>query len=1300
MVVKHPFVKLDWKVPEPIKAGGEMLRGVLIITAKEWQDSEAKAAIKGGEKKGKKMKLKQDRYVWVDHIEVDLTGLEDAVLAQPGQLAPGTQHGISFQMRIPERVGGTYRNAHASISYQLTALWGLGPATSSSSSSHYGHHSGGHGYRRQSHQRRGSLSVPNGPSASSASASTGGNRGASGSGMTRSYSDIGALSSQLHSKDESSSSPSSSSSNATTSLKKARFDPDEMLSAEDQYRSRQKQQQQELELHHQQQGSRPKLGPRKDSSDGLDEVGFGAHIDKSVAAAGENVTMDMFVVKSDMMKVVDIKVSLVETIQIFSLLENENSCAVVSPIAARTHIFDQQHQHQHQHTGTAGSPKRKLVETHMVKIAKAYVPAQAEESHANDNHLKGYYEDYEDARTTKSLSMYKLGMRIPESALTIQDRDLFKVDYMFVIKFFFKGRMGAFLELPIEIVSQYNHNRISTISGAISCVSNSVRIALPPVPILIKRHDGGGASTATVSSGMNKDVATVEGAGDVGDDAAGQGIAPSPKYSPEDNDNEHVEEEGAGEVVSGSQGAEEIQGSSASHQNVNYDAVNPSAPSTNKSVASQGSDLTVQDASATIERSATIGAGPEGAENAPDIKGKAEADSATDVGTLKAEEDGILASSRLSKAEFEACTSRQVGLAVARYNSMSSTTGKTGTSSHVTTPAASIKDIKRTKPTPTIADGVPKIVIETFKQPNSGSHGPASSSTTSTSTSGSSSSTMSTTKTTTVILPALPILFDLTSAALPTPAPSTVSPPIPTPLVIPRTLDGPAAATTTTVMTPRLRSSSMGANGATGAVSTLPMADTIAHSHSFPPSVKDTELQLPKLQLLRQGTNTSAYSVSSREDDHHHKHQSHGHHHGQHLETEGTKSGSIVAKIAKSLSSPLLRSRTGSVSPNGSQANLAIVSPQQQSSAFTLAATTLSALTLLSAVGQAAVSSEGKKIPPSPSPVSQLPARPLKSCIKKRPTTTRPPGLNTGNLNVTGGGHQGRAVGLSSATPVQQGQQHPYSTTNTSRKKVTFAKGLTPVPSPTGSQVMLSEPIMLEPFKYKNNYPSSSASPSSSTSTTGTGTLLVPGLATPVRTNPAVAAASTPMTTTQPLVSTLNQQHHLPPPQQQWQQRTVADSPSSPHSTTASPAPSITGHPVPVKPGMSTKSPNSASPRARMHHPFDSHPSRLSPLEKKHLDFQIQVLKSSRNHGSATKGAVSFKGAISSSDDEEEEEGEEYGEGEEEGEEEEEEEEEEDDQETEEERIERRRQVRIAWLAKYGDAFKQVYGAVPELPPL
>jgi hypothetical protein len=35
LLAKHPFVKLDWRVPEPIKAGGETLRGVLVISIKE-----------------------------------------------------------------------------------------------------------------------------------------------------------------------------------------------------------------------------------------------------------------------------------------------------------------------------------------------------------------------------------------------------------------------------------------------------------------------------------------------------------------------------------------------------------------------------------------------------------------------------------------------------------------------------------------------------------------------------------------------------------------------------------------------------------------------------------------------------------------------------------------------------------------------------------------------------------------------------------------------------------------------------------------------------------------------------------------------------------------------------------------------------------------------------------------------------------------------------------------------------------------------------------------------------------------
>jgi len=150
----------------------------------------------------------------------------------------------------------------------------------------------------------------------------------------------------------------------------------------------------------------------------LDEVGFGAHIDKSVAAAGDNVTMDMFVCKSDLMKVVSIKVSLVETIQIYSLINDEK---------------DQQHDLHESSPAIVLSDlqqsqqikRKRLVDTHVVKVAKAYVPAQAEENHANDNHLKGYYEDYEDFRTTKSLSMYKLSMRIPVGSNVLPLRSFF-----------------------------------------------------------------------------------------------------------------------------------------------------------------------------------------------------------------------------------------------------------------------------------------------------------------------------------------------------------------------------------------------------------------------------------------------------------------------------------------------------------------------------------------------------------------------------------------------------------------------------------------------------------------------------------------------------------------------------------------------------------------------------------------------------------------------------------------------------------------------------------------------------------
>jgi hypothetical protein len=120
----------------------------------------------------------------------------------------------------------------------------------------------------------------------------------------------------------------------------------------------------------------------------------------------------MFVVKSDLMKVVDIKVSLVETVRIFSLMScNTKSEAGVPPAALNNVLGDG--------IMTSQKPRRKLVNTH---VAKGYVPPQSEESYANDNHLKGSNEGYEDVRIAKSLSMYKLAMLIPVMLLEIKNR--------------------------------------------------------------------------------------------------------------------------------------------------------------------------------------------------------------------------------------------------------------------------------------------------------------------------------------------------------------------------------------------------------------------------------------------------------------------------------------------------------------------------------------------------------------------------------------------------------------------------------------------------------------------------------------------------------------------------------------------------------------------------------------------------------------------------------------------------------------------------------------------------------------
>ncbi|KAF9316027.1 hypothetical protein BG003_002385 [Podila horticola] len=91
MVERHPAVKLEWKVPETIKAAGEFLRGVLVVSAKELPETEMKkVAAKSAfldqqqyqrgetqkEDRHMKKKLKYDRLIRVEHVEIDLTGIE------------------------------------------------------------------------------------------------------------------------------------------------------------------------------------------------------------------------------------------------------------------------------------------------------------------------------------------------------------------------------------------------------------------------------------------------------------------------------------------------------------------------------------------------------------------------------------------------------------------------------------------------------------------------------------------------------------------------------------------------------------------------------------------------------------------------------------------------------------------------------------------------------------------------------------------------------------------------------------------------------------------------------------------------------------------------------------------------------------------------------------------------------------------------------------------------------------------------------------------------------------------------
>ncbi|KAF9344975.1 hypothetical protein BGX26_003683 [Mortierella sp. AD094] len=1122
MLLKHPAVELTWRVPEPIKAGGETLRGVLIISAKELSESELKASVS---KKSKK-KMSDDRNLWIEHIEIDLTGEE---------------------------------GSHQSLNIE-----------------DYG------------------ASV-----------------------MTDSH----------------------------------------MLSAEDQYRQQHSQ------------GSSSRISRHnlhRESVDGLDEVGFGAHIDKPVAAAGDQVTLDMFVVKSDLMKVVDIKVSLVETIQIFSLLDHDDASTLVSPIASRARVFEVKGEGVESEIPERGSaeaskPRRRLVDTHVVKIAKDYVPAQSEESHANDYHLKGYYEDHEYFRTAKSLSMYKLNMRIPENALTILDRELLRADYMFVIKFFFKGRMGAFLEVPIEIVSQYNHNRISTISGAISCVSNTVQIALPPVPILSKRSEDYRSDVGSDVASNNQPSLSESGVAngiDVSGDLNQGGDNGAAAEHSKSIDERSLDSTGY---------RRSAEATSSEHEEITISEDDAQLQATRRSSSSDPESPTHGTASKDIRKAKSIAA-QQSALNKTEITEQAKAAKAA-IEEREKEKERILASSRLSRKESVEGKSNVARLTAALMNNMESdaaspTKELTRTKSNGSSAGSSL----RSRAMAFEGEGVPKIVTDGVSRRSSRAstssgnslsqcsphYKDSPSSLTPTS---ATQSTISSMGKASIASPALPLLFDLTSAALPSPLSSA-------PATVVITSKPPSSTSSCSSAS----SSDCSSEGTT--VTTILTCPSIVSVSKGSNRLKDFDPQHSSSQL-RQNSSTVGSSgnrtTSSRDDD------SSSHHNG------------FVAKIAKSLSaSLLLRSRAmsgsgGASSPNGSAANLAMA-VSQQSSAFTLAATTLSALTLLPSVGQSAAGNTNgahhhhhhlrHQVMRRSSRQFHASSQPLKSCLKKR--------RQSAPINMTSSISAAITSNtLQAPSPFQHQHQQQQQQGQNKKKKVTFAKGTTPQPSPTTSQIFVQDAEQNMAGRMYQQYP--------------------PGH--PLSNVTTFASQHTTRSIAGNAATVQGLQHH---------HNITAVTGMNHHNSIGAAGTTSAA----VAAGAVMRSPNSASPRSRLHHPFDGHPSRLSPLEKQRLDFRIKSLSplhSSSNNGvhAAQPQQQQRGGVVAQSnsgdmrvDREEEEEECDYEEEEDEYDDEDDEDDDDDEGESEEERIERRRQARVAWLAKYGDAFKQVYGAVPELPPI
>ncbi|ORZ06967.1 hypothetical protein BCR41DRAFT_412477 [Lobosporangium transversale] len=932
----------------------------------------------------------------------------------------------------------------------------------------------------------------------------------------------------------------------TLAAQKANFaESSEIFSAEDLYPRQQKQTRPSLSIRDSRYGSR-----HKDPATSLDEVGFGAHVDKSVAPAGDKVALDMFIVKSDFMQVVDIKVSLVETIHVFSLLNNDDAFArAVAPSLSTTAVSssDRQSPERKQFAKAETKPRKKLVGTYVTKIAKDYVSAQSEESHANGNHLKGYYEDHEDFRTAKSLSMYHIAMHIPENALTILDRELFKVEYMFVIKFFFKGRMGAFLEVPIEIVSKYNHNRISTISGAIFCATNSVQAVLPPVPTLTKWSE---------SYVSERDPA-------INSSAAKALLLPT-SSSP------------------------------------------PSSP-----LAVKGEDK-VDIAEASLEP------------------------------VNRAITGRTVESSSSKVARFimnTADTKQSVGLPPSRISSVR----------HSPPPEATYFKVQQQQASLDYAFRETKDISFT--------------------------DTLKTTST----------AIDQTDSTLNNKDRSAVSTAIVS--IAHRAVEGPVSIQPSVKVAGAVVHQSNASSLAAGLLQKEPGPVLEANTVASKKKIGDLALIMPaSVPAVRTGTKEAkvapkaaaeeagddfTLTIMSNQKNYSDRDLSHLYPAQQRWSgfSESRDGGSrayndLIAKSSKDLPSPLPHPRN----TNGALTSIKI-SPQQQSATFALVTSMLPAMSLFSSVGHTSVeessssssgNGNGNRISSKSNTQPQyarrslqqaelhhpkLSSRPLKSCLRERREAIP--------LNVTPPNHR----------PVQ------------AKKKVTFAKGCTPLTSPITHQALFpgidfgaisrannnhssnSSNVTQERHGYMPNYPPLSFSPP-----------LAPAM--PLACSPSRGSTLNPR-----LAASDN----------------VASAPTSTTIATSIVNPNTT---ITTTKGSHARSSNPASP----YHPFDNHPSRLSPLEKQNLGFQIKVQSPSRsnsynNHSNSTSRKVDeVKEGESSDEDDafEDDEGDydyNYDDNEE-------------DEETEEERIERRRQARVAWLARYGDAFKQVYGAVPELPPI